>query len=140
VALGLAAELARQELSAAQTHALSLRRRIEAKVLSLEGAQLNGHVDHRLPNTSHFSFEGVDGHHLVVALDLNGVCVSSGPACSSGASAPSHVLTAMGLDPRLAVSSIRVSVGFGTTDADVDQFLDVLPRAVERLRMAAAHI
>jgi cysteine desulfurase len=137
VALGKACELAERELADAAAHALSLRRRIEAGVLRIPGARLNGHPERRLPNTAHFSFEGLDGHHLVVALDLDGVCVSSGPACSSGASTPSHVLTAMGLEPKLATASIRVSVGWGTTDADADRFLAVLPKAVERLRAAA---
>ncbi|MBI3564521.1 MAG: aminotransferase class V-fold PLP-dependent enzyme, partial [Elusimicrobia bacterium] len=136
VALGVAAELARRELPAAAAHALALRRRIEAGVLKVAGSRLNGRPDGRLPNTAHFSFEGLDGHHLVVALDLEGVCVSSGPACSSGSSVPSHVLTAMGVDPRLATGSIRVSVGWGVTDADADRFLAVLPKAVEKLRAA----
>jgi cysteine desulfurase len=134
VALGAASALAARELSDAAAHALALRRRIEAGVLRVPGALLNGDRDRRLPNTAHFSFAGLDGHHLVVALDLEGVSVSSGPACSSGASTPSHVLTAMGCDPALASGSIRVSVGWGTTDADVDRLLAVLPKAVERLR------
>jgi len=136
VALGTAAELAARELASASAHALALRRRIEAGVLRVPGARLNGHPERRLPNTAHVSFEGLDGHHLVVALDLEGICVSSGPACSSGASTPSHVLTAMGVDPRLATGSIRVSVGWSSTDADVDRLLAVLPKAVEKLRAA----
>jgi cysteine desulfurase len=136
VALGAACELARRELTEAAAHALALRRRIEDAVLRIPGSRLNGHPERRLPNTSHFSFDGLDGHHLVVALDLDGVAVSSGPACSSGASTPSHVLTAMGMDPKFATASIRVSSGWGTTDADADRFLTVLPKAVERLRAA----
>jgi cysteine desulfurase len=138
VGLGVACELAARELAEAAAHSLALRRRIEAGVLRVPGARLNGHPERRLPNTAHFGFPGLDGHHLVVALDLEGVCVSSGPACSSGASTPSHVLAAMGVDPALATGSIRVSVGWGTTDADVDRFLAVLPKAVERLRAAGA--
>jgi cysteine desulfurase len=136
VALGCACELAARELPAAAAHALALRRRLEAGALRVPGARLNGHQERRLPNTAHFSFEGLDGHHLVVALDLEGVCVSSGPACSSGSSTPSHVLSAMGVDARSAVGSIRVSVGWGSTDADVERFLAILPRTVERLRAA----
>ncbi len=134
VGLGAACALAARELSCASAHALALRRRIEAGVLSIDGARLNGPPELRLPNTAHFSFPGLDGHHLVVGLDLEGVCVSSGPACSSGASAPSHVLTAMGVPPGVAGGSIRVSVGWGTTEADVDLFLSILPKAVARLR------
>ena len=72
-----------------------------------------------------------------MALDLEGICVSSGPACSSGASTPSHVLTAMGVAPDLATGSIRVSVGWGSTDADADRLLAILPKTVEKLRDAA---
>ncbi|MDE2489941.1 MAG: cysteine desulfurase [Elusimicrobia bacterium] len=136
VGFGAACELARRELGSAAAHALSLRRRLEAGVLRLAGARLNGPAEGRLPNTSHFSFEGLDGRHLVVALDLEGICVSSGPACSSGASAPSHVLTAMGVAPELATGSIRVSFGWGTTEADIGRLLAVLPGAVARLREA----
>lgn len=138
VGFGLACELAGRELAAAHQHALLLRRKLEAGALLIKGSRLNGHHDLRLPNTAHFSFDGVDGHHLVVALDLEGICVSSGPACSSGASTPSHVLTAMGVAPEVATGSIRVSVGWGSTDADADRFLAVLPKAVEKLRAVGA--
>ena len=137
VGFGLACELAGRDLEGAAHHALTLRKKIEAGVLRVRGARLNGHPELRLPNTAHFSFDGIDGHHLVVALDLEGICVSSGPACSSGASTPSHVLTAMGVSPDLATASIRVSVGWGSTDADADRLLAVLPKAVEKLRAAA---
>ncbi|MEK7388295.1 MAG: aminotransferase class V-fold PLP-dependent enzyme [Elusimicrobiota bacterium] len=137
VGFGLACELARKELETAAAHALALRRRIEGGVLLIPGSRLNGHPERRLPNTAHFSFDGLDGHNLVVALDLEGLCVSSGPACSSGASSPSHVLTAMGVAPALASGSLRVSVGWGNTDADVDRLLGVLAGAVEKLRVAA---
>lgn len=138
VGFGLACELAARELSEAHQHALALRRKLEAGALLIKGSRLNGHRELRLPNTAHFSFDGVDGHHLVVALDLEGICVSSGPACSSGASTPSHVLTAMGVAPEVATGSIRVSVGWGSTDADADRFLAVLPKAVEKLRAVGA--
>ncbi|MBI2385116.1 MAG: aminotransferase class V-fold PLP-dependent enzyme [Elusimicrobia bacterium] len=138
VGFGVACELAARELSAAASHALALRRRIEAGALLIKGARLNGPHELRLPNTVHLSFDGIDGHHLVVALDLEGICVSSGPACSSGASTPSHVLTAMGVPPEVATGSIRVSVGWGSTDADADRLLAALPKAVEKLRAVGA--
>lgn len=138
VGFGLACELAERDLASAGPHALALRKKLEAGILRVKGARLNGHPDLRLPNTAHFSFPGVDGHHLVVALDLENICVSSGPACSSGASTPSHVLTAMGVAPELATGSIRVSVGWGSTDGDVDRLLAVLPGAVEKLRAVGA--
>jgi cysteine desulfurase len=136
VGFGVACELAARELSEAAAHALALRRRLESGILAIPGARLNGHPEARLPNTVHASFEGLDGHHLVVALDLEGICVSSGPACSSGLSTPSHVLTAMGVPPELATGSIRVSVGWSSTDADADRLLAVLPGAVAKLRAA----
>jgi cysteine desulfurase len=136
VAFGVACELAGRERAESAAHCLALRRRVEAAILRVPGARLNGHPEKRLPNTAHFSFEGLDGHHLVVALDLEGICVSSGPACSSGASTPSHVLTAMGVPAGLATGSLRVSFGWGSTDADADRLLAVLPGAVERLRAA----
>ena len=138
VALGAAAELALRELKSAAAHALVLRRRLEDGVLKISGARLNGDWERRLPNTSNFVFDGVDGHHLVVALDLEGFCVSSGPACSSGASSASHVLTAMGIDALLAAASLRISTGWGTTEADIDRFLKCLPGAIDRLRSAAS--
>lgn len=138
VGFGVAADLARRELKSAVAHSRALRDRLEAGVLRLKDVRRNGHPDKRLPNTSHFSFKGLDGHHLAVALDLEGICVSSGPACSTGASAPSHVLTAMGVPAELATGSLRVSVGWGSTDADVDKFLAVLPKAVEKLRAVGA--
>jgi cysteine desulfurase len=137
VGLGAACELAARDMKDAAAHSLALRKRIEAGVLAIKGAALNGHPALRMPNTAHFSFSDLDGHHLVVGLDLEGICVSSGPACSSGASTPSHVLTAMGVPAALATGSLRVSVGWGTTDADVDRFLAVLPKTVARLRAAA---
>lgn len=139
VGLGRACELAGAELAHASKY-LAWRKRIEEEVLRIPGSRLNGHPDRRLPNCAHFSFEGLDGHHLVVALDLEGVCVSSGPACSTGSSLPSHVLTAMGVDSRLAAGSIRVSLGWGTTDKDVERFLAVLPKAVEKLRKVPASL
>ncbi len=139
VGLGKACELALKELPHAET-LRKLRDRLEAAVLRIAGSRLNGDKARRLPNCAHFSFEGLDGHHLVVALDLEGVCVSSGPACSTGASTPSHVLTAMGVDPRLATGSLRVSLGYGSSEADVDRLLELLPKAVEKLRKVPASL
>jgi cysteine desulfurase len=136
VGLGVACELARKELGHAE-ELRSLRDKLEAGVLKIKGVRRNGHPTKRLPNATHFSFEGLDGHHLVVALDMEGICVSSGPACSTGSSTPSHVLTAMGVEPQVATGSLRVSLGWGTTDADVERLLSVLPKTVERLRSVA---
>lgn len=137
VGFGKACELAARELEAASAHALKLRRRIEEGVRRIPGAGINGLAAERLPTTTHLSLDGIEGHQLVIALDLEGICVSSGPACSSGAAEASHVLVAMGLSPRLAAGSLRVSTGWGTTQSDVDRFLEILPKAVARLRAAA---
>ena len=133
VALGRACELAAAELSHADD-LRALRDTLEAGAAKIPGCRLNGHRSKRLPNGAHFSFDGLDGHQLVVALDLEGICVSAGPACSSGASLASHVLTAMGVAPELATGSLRVSLGHGSTAADVARLLEVLPKAVEKLR------
>lgn len=138
VGLGAACALAGRELADHGAKLESMRRRLAAEVLKLPGSRLNGSQEHRLPSCAHFSFEGLDGHALVVALDLEGICVSSGPACSTGIAEPSHVLTAMGLDPRLAAGSIRVSMGWSSSEADIDRLLAVLPGAVERLRRVPA--
>jgi cysteine desulfurase len=134
VGLGKACELASAELETHAEQLRALRDRLEEGVLKLPGVRANGHRSRRLPNGAHFSFDGLDGHHLVVALDLEGICVSAGPACSSGASMASHVLTAMGVPDALATGSLRVSLGYGSTAADVDRFLAVLPHAVAKLR------
>ncbi len=137
--LGVAARLAAADAAHPEKY-LALRRRLESGVLKINGARLNGHPDKRLPNGAHFSFAGLDGHQLVIALDLEGICVSAGPACSSGASTPSHVLTAMGVPDELATGSLRVSLGWGSSEADVDRLLVVLPGAVERLRSVPARL
>ena len=138
VGLGLACELAAKELPRRAAQCRALRDKLESAVLRIPGSRLNGPPGRRLPGCSHFSFSGLDGHQLVVALDLKGICVSSGPACSSGSPEPSHVLTAMGLPSDLARGCLRVSTGWSSTEADVDALLDVLPRAVEGLREVCA--
>ncbi len=137
VGLGVACELAKKDLDRAE-HYSSLREKLERGVLAIPGSRLNGHPEKRVPSVCHFSFEGVDGHQIVVALDLEGICVSAGPACSSGASMASHVLTAMGISETLATGSLRVSMGWGTRESDIDRFLAVLPKTVEKLRRVHA--
>lgn len=136
VAFGKACELAGAEVAAHARELAALRARLEAGVAALEGSRLTVPGDGRLPGTSHFCFKGVDGHSLVVALDLEGVCVSSGPACSAGATELSHVLKAMKVPEEWGKGALRVSLGWGSTAADVERFLAVLPGALERLRAA----
>ncbi|MBI4376890.1 MAG: cysteine desulfurase [Elusimicrobia bacterium] len=137
VGLGKACELALKELSHS-SELLKLRNKLEEGVLRIPGSRLNGHPTQRLPNGAHFSFQGLDGHQLVIALDMEGICVSSGPACSSGSSLPSHVLTAMGVDPELATGSLRISMGWSSTEADIARLLEALPPAVDKLRRIPA--
>jgi cysteine desulfurase len=87
-----------------------------------------------VPNTTNISFSQVEAESLLIALDLEGIAVSTGSACSSGTLEPSHVLRAMGLPSQRAQGSIRFSLGAGTTDQQIDRVLDVLPGTVQRLR------
>lgn len=100
----------------------------------ISGVWLNGHPEKRLSNTLNLSFEGVEGESLVMNLDLEGIAVSTGSACSEGNVEPSHVLLAMGLSKEQAVSSLRFSLGRFTEKEDIERVMDVLPRIVERIR------
>ena len=117
----------------------SLRDRLETELLRIPGTGLNGAGPDGKPvaraaNTSNIWFDHLDGEALVIALDLKGVAVSGGSACHSGATEPSHVLMAMGLDKNRARASLRFSLLKTATEADVDRVLQVLPDAVEQLR------
>ncbi|TBR22833.1 cysteine desulfurase [bacterium] len=136
VAFGAACELASREVAAHAQELGALRQGLEAAVSALPGARVTVAGEGRLPGTSHFCFSGVDGHSLVVALDLEGICVSSGPACSAGATELSHVLKAMKVEEAWGKGALRVSLGWGSTSADVGRLLAVLPGALERLRAA----
>jgi cysteine desulfurase len=132
--LGKAVELAMQNLDADVVRLAALRDRFENALLALPGVRVNGNLRERAPNTSNLSFEAAGGEALVIALDLQGVMCSSGAACSSGAVEPSHVLTAMGLTPEQARSSLRFSLGRPTTEHEIDEALRIIPPVVERLR------
>ena len=95
---------------------------------------LNAKEVPRLPGTSNISFFGIEGESLLIKLDMAGVEVSTGSACSSGAVEPSHVLLAMDVEPRLAQSSLRFSFGWNNRPEDVDEIMKVLPEIVEELR------
>jgi cysteine desulfurase len=94
----------------------------------------HGDLSSRVSNTVNMSFAGIEGESVVVSLDLKNICVASGSACSSGATEPSHVILAMGVDPALAAGAVRVSMGRDTTQEHVDQLLTELPPIVDRLR------
>ena len=137
VGLGKAAQLAMLSLEDGTIDRLAgLRDRLETELLQLSGTGLNGGGDGvpRVANTSNIWFDQLEGEALVIALDLKGVAVSGGSACHSGATEPSHVLMAMGLDKTRARASLRFSLMKTATDADVDYVLQVVPTAVQHLR------
>jgi cysteine desulfurase len=136
VGLGKAAELAVKALDDGEQYTMAaLRDRLETTILeNVEAAGVNGEGAPRVPNTSNIYFDYIEGEALVIALDLKGLAVSTGAACSSGAIEPSHVLTAMGLRPDRARASIRFSLGKQNTAEDVDFATQLAPAAVARLR------
>jgi cysteine desulfurase len=136
VGLGKAAELARAGLEGGELASVAaLRDRIEQTVLAeIEATGVNGEGAPRIPNTANIFFDYIEGEALVIALDLKGLAVSTGAACSSGVIEPSHVLTAMGLKPDRARASLRFSLGKQNTAEEVDFALTIIPTTVARLR------
>ena len=135
VGMGVAAAQAAGKLSAEATRVSSLRDRLEDGIVaSVTGTAINGLRTSRVPNTTNISFERVEAESLLIALDLEGVAVSTGSACSSGTLEPSHVLRAMGFPPHRTQNSLRFSLGTFSTDAEVDRVIEILPRLVEKLR------
>lgn len=135
VAFGAAAELARLEWDQRANQARALRDKFEAGVTSrIEDIVFNGDRDERLPHLSNISFRFIEGEGLLINLDLQGVAVSTGSACSSGTLEPSPVIRALGRNEELARGSIRFSFGKDNTEEDVDYVLEVLQRAVTNLR------
>jgi cysteine desulfurase len=135
---GAAAAVSRKKLAADAARLATLRDRLERGVLSnIEGTQVNGAATPRVPNTTNISFDGVEAEALLIALDLEGVAVSTGSACSSGTLEPSHVLRAMGLPAHRAQNSIRFSLGQGNEQNEVDALLTKLPAIVGKLRTLA---
>lgn len=133
--LGVAAQLAARKLTDEGQRLAALRDRIEQSILEqVPGTAVNGTREARVPNTTNISFEGVEAESLLIALDLEGIAVSTGSACSSGTLEPSHVLRAMGLASHRTQNSIRISLGAGNTDRDVDLLLAKLPGIVTKLR------
>ena len=136
VGLAKAAELAMHSLDDGTIYRLAqMRDRLEAGILALPGTGVNGgHPVPRVANTTNIWFDNLEGEALVIALDLKGVSISGGSACHSGATEPSHVLMAMGLDKTRARASLRFSLLKTVTDADIDHVLEVVPTAVNHLR------
>ncbi|MCG3176249.1 MAG: Cysteine desulfurase IscS [Candidatus Omnitrophica bacterium] len=138
VGLGEATVLAAAERSAETGRVRALRDGLWRDLRSrLDGVRLNGQVAERLYNTLNVSFEGIDGETLLMNLDLEGICVSTGSACTAGSVEPSHVLLAMGLDERTARSTIRISLGRWTTAEETAQAAGAVASVVKRLRTRA---
>jgi cysteine desulfurase len=135
VGLGAAAQLAAKKLSSESARVAALRDRLEAGILGhVPGTAVNGDPRARVPNTTNISFDRVEAESLLIALDLEGIAVSTGSACSSGTLEPSHVLKAMGLAAHRTQNSLRFSLGMFSTEEEVDRVVDVLPRLVDKLR------
>jgi cysteine desulfurase len=135
VGLGVAAEIAARKFAHEGPRLAALRDRLEAGILSsIAGTERNGAASPRVPNTANISIDRVEAESLLIGLDLAGIAVSSGSACSSGTLEPSHVLKAMGLPHARTLGSIRFSLGAANTDADIDRVLEALPPIVEKLR------
>ena len=135
VGFGKAAELARQEMSKEAERLTSLRDRLVKGLLErIDHTHLNGHPIIRLPNNVNVSVDFVEGESMLLTLDLEGICASTGSACSSSSLEPSHMLLAIGLSHEQAHGSLRFSLGKWTTEEDIERVLDVLPGVVAKLR------
>ncbi len=133
--MGVAALQAAQKLDAEAARLAPLRDRLEAGILaSVSGTAVNGGASPRVPNTTNISFERVEAESLLIALDLEGIAVSTGSACSSGTLEPSHVLKAMGFSGHRTQNSLRFSLGLFSTEEEVARVIAALPRLVEKLR------
>jgi cysteine desulfurase len=138
VGLATALRIAESERSEYVARTARLRDRLIAGVLgAAPGAVLTGHPTRRLPNHASFCFEGVEGEAVLVELGMRGICCSSGSACAAGSSEPSHVLAALGMPPALARTALRLTLGRGTTDEEIEIVLRALPDTVLGLRGAA---
>jgi cysteine desulfurase len=139
IGMGVAAGRALEKMDTEATRLAALRDRLENGILSaVPNTDVNGTRDPRVPNTTNISFERIEAESLLIALDLEGVAVSTGSACSSGTLEPSHVLKAMGLSSHRAQNSIRFSLGASNTEEQVDHVISILPRIVSKLRSLSA--
>jgi cysteine desulfurase len=139
IGMGVAAAHAMATLSAEGARLARLRDRLENGILaSVPNTEVNGARQSRVPNTSNISFDRVEAESLLIALDLEGIAVSTGSACSSGTLEPSHVLRAMNLPGPRAQNSIRFSLGAGNTEEQIDRVISVLPAVVKKLRSLSA--
>ena len=135
VGLGKAAEVARSRLESDRSHVSQLRNNLHQQIESrISGAKFYGHPDFNLPNTLYLGFDGVEGQSLMIHLDLAGIFVSTGTACSSGSILPSEVLGAMAVPPNEMIQTIRVSLGRGNRPEEINRVVEVLEKAVLEIR------
>ena len=135
VGLGMAAELAKNNIGRENREVCAMRDKLEQGILnSIPSVRVNGDVEHRLPNTANISFEYIEGESILMLLDMFGICASSGSACTTGSLEPSHVLRAMGIPYTAAHGAIRFSLSRYNTMDEVDFVLEKLPPVIARLR------
>jgi len=135
VGLSKAVELAMTDLDDEMRRQTLLRNRLIKGLLdNIELVQLNGHPAHRLPNNVNVSIDYVEGESMLLNLDLEGICVSTGSACSSSSQEPSHVLLAMRVPPEKTHCSLRFTLGKWTTEAEIERVLEIMSPMVVRLR------
>ena len=135
VAFGAAAEMVKTELETSSATLAQLRDKLESSICEMiTGTTVNGDREHRIPTLSNISFSSVEGEGLLINLDMHGIAVSTGAACSSGTLEPSPIIRALGADDERARGAVRFSLGRFNTAEDVGRLLEVLPTAVETLR------
>lgn len=134
VALGEAITEAYENLAEKQEKTEKMRDKLINELTKIKESRLNGDMEHRLPGNVNISFRGIEGESLLLMLDLEGICASSGSACTSGSLDPSHVLLALGLDHATAHGSLRLSINEETTDEDIDYIIEAVPRVLAKLR------
>lgn len=135
VGLGRAAKIAKKDMALEAKTLTRLRDKLQESIeKSIKEVKLNGHPIERLPNTLNMSFEYLEGESIILNLDMEGIAVSTGSACTSGSLEPSHVLTSMGVTPQTAQGSIRFSLGRINTKSDISYLLEKLPPIIDRLR------
>ncbi len=139
VGLGVAANLAKKNRQVYVEHLNHLTQKLRKGLHKrLDYLYENGHPEHRLPGTLNVSFEFVEGESLILRLDMEGICVSTGSACTSGSMEPSHVLAALGLRPQLAQGTVRFSLGKDNTENEIDEVVEKVPEIVEQMRGMSA--
>lgn len=132
--MGKAIELATANIEEHNQKIRKMRDRLGAGILEISDCRMNGHPEKRLSGNLNFSFEYIEGESLLLMLDQMGICSSTGSACSSGSLDPSHVLSAIGVPPKISQGSLRLTLGDANTEEDIDYVLEVLPQVVEKLR------